>query len=107
MVLLISGAVPARRRRDAHAWAAAHRRGELARRFAHTLVPIAMAYVVAHYFSLLAYQGQAIAPLASDPLGHGSDLLGTASVSINYTWITATGIWYVQVGRSCSATSRA
>jgi hypothetical protein len=71
--------------------------GELAGAFAHTLVPIALAYVVAHYFSLLAYQGQAIAPLASDPLGHGSDLLGTASVSINYTWITATGIWYVQV----------
>ena len=29
-------------------------------RFAHTLVPIALAYVVAHYFSLLAYQGQAL-----------------------------------------------
>ena len=29
-------------------------------RFAHSLVPIALAYVVAHYFSLLAYQGQAI-----------------------------------------------
>ena len=71
--------------------------GELGGAFAHTLVPIAMAYVVAHYFSLLAYQGQALAPLASDPLGHGSDLLGTASVTINYTWITATGIWYVQV----------
>jgi hypothetical protein len=71
--------------------------GELAGAFAHTLVPIAMAYVVAHYFSLLAYQGQALAPLASDPLGHGADLLGTASVTINYTWITATGIWYVQV----------
>jgi hypothetical protein len=70
---------------------------ELAARFAHTLVPIALAYVVAHYFSLLAYQGQAIAPLASDPLGHGSNLLGTASTTINYTWITATGIWYVQV----------
>ena len=42
---------------------------ELARRFAHSLVPIALAYVLAHYFSLLAYQGQAAAYLASDPLG--------------------------------------
>jgi hypothetical protein len=71
---------------------------ELAGAFAHTLIPIALAYVVAHYFSLLAYQGQAIAALASDPLGDGSDLLGTASTTINYTWISATGIWYVQVG---------
>ena len=70
---------------------------DLAGKFAHTLVPIALAYVVAHYFSLLAYQGQAMAALVSDPLGDGSDVLGTASATINYTWITATGIWYVQV----------
>jgi hypothetical protein len=66
--------------------------------FAHTLIPIALAYVVAHYFSLLAYQGQAMGALISDPLGDGSDLFGTAATTINYTWITATGIWYVQVG---------
>jgi hypothetical protein len=70
---------------------------DLAGKFVHTLVPIALAYVVAHYFSLLAYQGQAMAALVSDPLGDGSDLLGTASATIDYTWITATGIWYVQV----------
>ena len=45
---------------------------ELSRRFVHSLIPIAMAYVVAHYFSLLMYQGQAMAYLVSDPLGHGS-----------------------------------
>jgi hypothetical protein len=71
---------------------------ELRRRFVHTLVPIALAYVMAHYFSLLAYQGQAVAYLASDPLGHGANLFGTATATINYTWIGATGIWYVQVG---------
>ncbi|MDX6700056.1 MAG: hypothetical protein QOF26_282 [Baekduia sp.] len=70
---------------------------ELAGAFAHTLIPIALAYVVAHYFSLVAYQGQALATLASDPLGHGSDLFGTASSTINYTWVSATGVWYVQV----------
>ncbi len=74
-----------------------HGAGELAARFAHSLVPIALAYVVAHYFSLLVYQGQAIAFLVSDPLGDGSDLFGTASATIDYRAIGATAIWYVQV----------
>ena len=71
--------------------------GELARRFVHTLVPIALAYVVAHYFSLLVYQGQALAYLASDPLGTGSDLLRDGDAAINYGVIRPRGIWYVQV----------
>jgi hypothetical protein len=75
-----------------------HDATELSRRFAHSLVPIALAYVVAHYFSLLAYQGQAMAYLASDPLGDGSDLLGTAGQTVDYGVISATGVWYVQVG---------
>jgi uncharacterized membrane protein (Fun14 family) len=70
---------------------------QLAARFAHTLVPIALAYVVAHYFSLLAYQGQAMFYLASDPLGTGRDIFGSAQTTIDYTWINANGIWYVQV----------
>jgi hypothetical protein len=69
----------------------------LARRFVHSLVPIALAYVVAHYFSLLVYQGQAMAYLISDPLGHGADLFGTAQATIDYTAVTATQVWYVQV----------
>jgi hypothetical protein len=70
---------------------------ELAHRFIHTLIPIALAYVAAHYFSLLVFQGQAMAYLVSDPLGDGSDLFGTASRSIDYSVIGANGIWYVQV----------
>jgi hypothetical protein len=70
---------------------------ELSRRFVHSLIPIALAYVVAHYFSLLMYQGQAMAYLVSDPLGDGSDLFGTASTTINYNLIGANGVWYVQV----------
>ena len=69
-----------------------------ARAFVHSLVPIAVAYVVAHYFSLLAYQGQATWWLASDPLGDGSDWFGTAGGTIDYGVVTATAIWYVQVG---------
>ncbi len=71
--------------------------GELTRAFAHTLVPIAFAYVLAHYFSLLLWQGQAIGYLASDPLGDGSNLLGTAGYEIDYHVISYAAIWYVQV----------
>jgi hypothetical protein len=68
------------------------------RAFAHTLVPIAAGYLVAHYFSLLAYSGQDLWRLINDPLGRGSDLFGGADRAIDYGVITATGIWYVQVG---------
>jgi hypothetical protein len=70
---------------------------ELSRRFVHSLIPIALAYVVAHYFSLLIYQGQAMAYLVSDPLGDGSNLLGTATATIDYSLVGANGVWYVQV----------
>jgi hypothetical protein len=73
-------------------------RASLSRRFAHTLIPIAVGYVVAHYFSLLAYNGQDLWRLASDPLGHGSDLFGSAGQTIDYAIVTATAIWYVQTG---------
>jgi hypothetical protein len=69
---------------------------ELGRRFAHTLIPIAAAYLVAHYFSMLAYEGQDLWRLASDPLGDGSNLFGAADRSIDYSVVSATGIWYVQ-----------
>jgi len=70
---------------------------ELAARFAHTLVPIGLAYVVAHYFSLLAYEGQRMAYLVSDPLGTGANIFGTHNATVDYTWVSATTIWYVQV----------
>ena len=72
---------------------------ELARSFAHTLIPIALAYLVAHYFSLFVYQEQAqFTYLLSDPLGDGSDLFGTASSGVDYGLIGANGVWYTQVG---------
>ena len=80
-----------------------HDAGELARGFVHSLVPIALAYVIAHYFSLLAYQSQAVISfrglgyLASDPLGTGANIFGTANSTIDYNVVGANGIWYVQV----------
>jgi hypothetical protein len=72
-------------------------REELTRAFAHTLVPIGFAYVVAHYFSLLIWQSQAMAYLVSDPLGDGANLFGTSGYQINYHILSYAGIWYVQV----------
>lgn len=68
--------------------------------FAHTLIPIALAYLVAHYFSLFVFQEQAqFTYLLSDPLGTAStDLFGTASAGIDFTVLSSTAIWYVQVG---------
>jgi hypothetical protein len=72
-------------------------RSTLTRTFVHTLVPIAFAYVLAHYFSLLLWQSQAMVYLASDPLGNGSNLFGTAGFQIDYHLISYAAIWYVQV----------
>ncbi len=70
----------------------------LAELFVPSLVPIAFAYVAAHYFSLLAFQGQALGYLASDPLGRGSDLFGTAHWPVDYNLIGSATLWYLQVG---------
>lgn len=68
----------------------------LAPEFVLSLVPIAFAYEVAHYFSLFVIQGQFAVPLLSDPLGRGWDLFGTASVVPNIAVLTPNTIWYVQ-----------
>jgi hypothetical protein len=67
--------------------------------FAHTLIPIAFAYLVAHYFSLFVFQEQAqFTYLLSDPLGTATtDLFGTASGGIDFKLLSANAIWYVQV----------
>ena len=68
----------------------------IARSFAFTLVPIAIGYHFAHYFTFLLVQGQYIIPLASDPFGFGWNLFGTAGyrvdiaiVDARFTWLTA------------------
>jgi hypothetical protein len=70
---------------------------ELRRSFIHTLVPIAMVYVVAHYLTFLLFEGQATFYLASDPFGEGWDVFGTADRAIDYTYLSQNATWYVQV----------
>jgi hypothetical protein len=69
----------------------------VARRFAHTLVPIAFAYAFAHYFTLVLFEGQLLISNLSDPFGLGWDLFGTADQGIDFTLISPVGIWWVQV----------
>ena len=64
---------------------------------AHSLVPIALAYFVAHYFTLFAFQAQDLVRLASDPFGEGWDLFGTADHRIDFQLVSPNAIWAVQV----------
>ena len=66
--------------------------------FVQSLVPIALVYAVAHYFTLLVTQGQYALPLASDPFGFGWDLFGTLDYAPNIAPFSPTTVWYVQVG---------
>ena len=65
--------------------------------FVLPLVPIAAAYLVAHYFSLFLIQGQFIITLASDPFGRGWDLFGTIDFAPNLAIVAPDTVWYVQV----------
>jgi len=65
--------------------------------FVLSLVPIAIAYHLAHYFSLLAIAGQFIIPLVSDPFGYGWDLFGTILYRIDISVVDARFIWYLAV----------
>ncbi|WP_198954465.1 hypothetical protein [Kineosporia sp. R_H_3] len=65
--------------------------------FAHTLVPVAAGYAVAHYFSLLLFDGQTTWILLSDPFATGADLLGLTGRGVDYLLVTARVISLVQV----------
>jgi hypothetical protein len=68
------------------------------RRYAATVIPIAVGYTVAHYFSLLMLDGQTTWILASNPFGlAGVDLLGTYDHTVDLTAVSADAIALVQV----------
>lgn len=64
------------------------RRWALPGEFAHTIVPIALGYFVAHYYSLLILLAQQTLIRLSDPLGTGADWLGTADRAVDDTLVT-------------------
>ena len=81
--------------------AAAERLGRIRRSlvsdFVLPLVPIAAAYLFAHYFTSFLITGQFIIPLVSDPFGRGWDLFGTVDFAPNLTLVSPETVWYAQV----------
>ncbi len=69
---------------------------ELSDAFGPSLVPIAVAYAVAHYFSFLVLEGQTIFIHMSDPFGRGWDLFGTVDYRVDYTWVATETIAWIQ-----------
>jgi hypothetical protein len=70
---------------------------QFAAAYAFSLVPIAIAYQMAHYYTYLLIQGQMIISLISDPLGWGWNLFGTAGFEPRYGIVGAGFVWYSQV----------
>jgi hypothetical protein len=70
--------------------------GQLALRFALSLIPIAFVYHVSHYFALLLIEGPNIVARASDPFGFGWDLFGTGAKDLSIV-ASAGVVWHTQV----------
>jgi hypothetical protein len=84
----------------AMSWSAgeASARSDLGGWFVLTLVPIGLAYHVAHYHSLLLVAGQYAVPLLSDPFGWGWDLFGTTLYRVDFSVVDAASMWYLSLG---------
>jgi hypothetical protein len=65
--------------------------------YAHSVIPIAAGYAIAHYFSLLLLDGQITWILASDPFDRGWNLFGTLGNAVDYTAVSPRTISVVQV----------
>jgi len=63
------------------------RRSELPNLLAHSVIPIVVGYMTAHYLSFLVEQGQSTIIQLSDPMVRGDNLLGTANLDVNY-WLS-------------------
>lgn len=66
--------------------------------FASSLIPIALGYGIAHYFSLAVFEGQNLLIRLSDPYGSGINLFGTADWKVNFLIVSTATIAWVQVG---------
>ena len=96
---------------------------EVARAYVFSLMPIALAYNLAHFITLLLIEGQLIIPVASDPFGFGCwqvplnlnltltdntsivlapfifcwNIFGTADYLINLDIISAKAVWFISL----------
>jgi hypothetical protein len=65
--------------------------------FGIALLPLALAWFLAHDLTLLLFEGQNFIALLSDPLGRGWDLFGTIDRTIDYRVVTAGWVRWVQL----------
>ena len=59
-------------------------RRELPNQFAHSIVPIVIGYVIAHYLTYLLEVGEQTIVYMSDPFSNGSNWFGTADLQVSY-----------------------
>ena len=63
----------------------------------HTLIPIALAYHVAHFLMFLLIQGQTIIPLASDPFGFDWNIFNTTLYRVNFMIASSNFYWSISI----------
>ena len=69
---------------------------EISLKFGHTMLPIAFAYHVTHYLSLLLFEFQTVLYRLNDPLGFGWNLLNIQEPVVDY-FIEPIVLWVVMV----------
>ena len=73
-----------------------HSLNDVSLAFAHTMLPIAFAYHVTHYLSLLLFESQTFLYRLNDPIGTGIDLFGVNDVTVDY-FLDPLPFWTIQV----------
>ena len=61
------------------------------------LLPIALGYLIAHYFTALAFDGQRIVIIISDPFQLGWNLFGTANFEPNNSFLPGGIVWAIEL----------
>ena len=69
---------------------------EVSKLFGHTMLPIAFAYHITHYLTLLLFETQTFIYRLNDPIGTGLNLFNVREPEINY-FIEPIIIWGIQV----------
>lgn len=93
-----AGLIAGRRPRADRADAASPPEGrELPGLFAASILPVALGYVVAHYYSFFVVEAQRAVIKLSDPWGRGLDVLGTGDLQPGYAAVDPSVVVAVQV----------
>ena len=77
-------------------WGSELKLNEVSKLFGHTMLPIAFAYHITHYLTLLLFETQTFIYRLNDPIGTGLNLFNVQEPEINY-FIEPIIIWGIQV----------